>query len=313
MSPDPSPPSAGHTLRLVLLAILALQGLYFSLLFLRRLPKSAGHRPWRPSLPEGMTGFVTVFFDTLGIGSFATTTAIFRAWRLVPDELIPGTLNVGHTLSSVLSGFVFIALVPVAASTLFPMIAAAGLGAWLGAGIVAQLPRYRIRLGMGLALLAAVSIMVLTQLGLLPGGADALGLTGPRLAVAVLGNFALGGLMTLGIGLYAPCMILVSLLGMNPRAAFPIMMGSCAFLMPISGTRFVWEGRYHLSAAVGLTLGGIPALFIAAYLVKALPITVLRWVVIGVVLYTAITLFRAGYLELVSRRAPGSVNPEAVL
>src|SRR6266849_5772626 len=192
----PAASAPGHGLRMALLLVLTLFGVYFFLALLSGLRRVVGSpasassttpstRVWPPSAAEGATGFVTVFFDTFGIGSFATSTAMFRAWRLVPDELIPGTLNVGHTITSVLSAFVFIELVPVSASTLLSMIAAAGLGAWLGAGIVARLPRYRVRLGMGGALLVAAGVMLLTQLGLLPGGADALGLSGPRLAVAI--------------------------------------------------------------------------------------------------------------------------------
>ncbi|HVE79649.1 MAG TPA: sulfite exporter TauE/SafE family protein [Gemmatimonadaceae bacterium] len=301
----------GRELKLGLLVVIALFGVWFLRAFLAGLrrvargPSGPGAPPAaRPSAAELGTGFITVFFDTFGIGSFATTTAIFRARRLVPDELIPGTLNVGHTPSAVLSAFVFIGLVPVAAGTLLPMIAAAGLGAWLGSGIVARLARYRVRLGMGTALLVAACVMLLTQLGRLPGGGDALALHGARWAVAVLGNFVLGGLMTLGIGLYAPCMILISLLGMNPLAAFPIMMGSCAFLMTISGVRFLREERYHPSAALALTLGGIPALLIAAYAVKSLPVGAVRWVVIVVVLYTGLTLLDAGRRELKAAPAP---------
>jgi uncharacterized membrane protein YfcA len=269
---------------------------------------SGSTSPWAPSARESGTGFITVFFDTLGIGSFATTTTIFRTWRLVPDELIPGTLNVGHALAGVLGAFIFIGLVPVAPETLLPMIVAAGLGAWLGSGLVARLPRYRIRMGMGTALLVAATVMLLTQLGWLPGGGDALGLHGGRWMGAVVGNFVLGSLMTLGIGLYAPCMIMVSLLGMSPLAAFPIMMGSCAFLQPISGTRFLREGRHHLSASVGLTLGGVPALLIAAYIVKSLPLTAVRWVVLFVVCFTGMTLLRAGRREARALRL-GAIAP----
>ena len=299
-----------HALRMALLAALGALGLYFAAVFiagLREVGTNAGRV--RPTLQELVTGFVTVFFDTLGIGSFATTTAIFRAWRLVPDELIPGTLNVGHAIESVLSAFVFIEVVPVAASTLIPMVAASAVGAWLGSGVVAGLPRDRIRLGMGVALIVAASMMLMTQLGLFPAGADALGLDWPLLGLAVAGNLILGALMTLGIGLYAPCMILVSLLGLNPKAAFPIMMGSCAGLMPMAAARFVKTGRYHPSASVGLTLGGIPALFIAAYLVKSLPLDAIRWLVIVVVLYTAATLIRAALKD----RALALQQPEEVL
>ena len=289
--------------RVALLVSIGLLGLWFLRALLIRLRQAAGRRrAWAPSAGTSITGFVTTFFDTLGIGSFATTTTIFRTWHLVPDELIPGTLNVGHTIASVVGAFIFIGLVPVTAETLVPTIVASGLGAWLGSGVVAGLSRHRIRLGMGTTLLVAASIMLLTQLQWLPGGGEALGLHGWRWTVAVLGNFVLGSLMTLGIGLYAPCMIMVSLLGMHPLAAFPIMMGSCAFLMPIAGVRFLRENRYQLSASVGLTLGDVPGLLIAAYLVKSLPLTALRWVVMFVVFCTAMLLLQAGRREARTRR-----------
>ena len=137
--------------------------------------------------------------------------------------------------------------------------------------------------------------MLMSQLELVPGGGEALALRGARLWIGVAGNFALGALMTLGIGLYAPCMILVSLLGMNPGAAFPIMMGSCAFLMPIGGFRFIRQGSYSLSAAVTLTLAGLPAVLIAAYLVKKLPLHYVRWLVVVVVVYTAAMMLRSAW------------------
>jgi uncharacterized membrane protein YfcA len=248
-------------------------------------------------------GAVTNFFDTLGIGSFATTTTAFRLWKMVPDQLIPGTLNVGHTLPTVAQAFIYTKLIPVDALTLFSMIAAAVLGAWLGAGVVAQWPRRKIQIGMGTALLVAATLMLITQLQgmmgtrILPLGGDALGVRGILLVVAVAGNFLLGALMTLGIGLYAPCMILVSLLGMNPTAAFPIMMGSCAFLMPVGSLRFIRERAYSLPNALGLAIGGIPAVMVAALLVVSMNLNTVRWLVIGVVLYTAVTMLSAGATE----------------
>ena len=193
-----------------------------------------------PGSVELAIGFVTDFFDTLGIGNFATTTAAFKLFRLVPDERIPGTLNVGHTIPVVAEALIYVAIIQVDMTTLVAMIAAAVAGAWLGAGIVARLPRRAIQVGMGIALLIAASLLLLTLFGVLQRlSGDAVMLSGVTLGAAVLGNFALGALMTLGIGLYAPCMILVSLLGMNPTAAFPIMMGSCAFLMPVGSMRFI--------------------------------------------------------------------------
>lgn len=250
-----------------------------------------------PTVAGTTTGFVTNFFDTLGIGSFATSTSIFRQWRLVPDEIIPGTLNVGHTIPAIVQAFIFIRIVPVDGRTLAMMIAAAVCGAWLGAGVVSSWPRPRVQLGMGGALFAAAIIMSITLLGLLPGGGSDLRLDGPRLVAGVAGNFVLGALMTLGIGLYAPCMILVSLLGMNPTAAFPIMMGSCAFLMPVASARFIRAGSYSPRISLGLLLGGIPAVLIAAFIVKSLPLTTVRYLVVVVVLYTSVNLIRAARRE----------------
>ena len=249
----------------------------------------------RPGLSDALIGSVTNFFDTLGIGSFATTTAIFKFQRRVADEDIPGTLNVGHALPTVTQAFIFIAAVTVDLITLVSMIAASVAGAWLGAGIVSRLPRRAIQLAMGMALLIAALLLLAANLDWMPGGGDALGLSGGVLAFAVGVSFVLGALMMLGIGLYAPCLILVSLLGMNPLAAFPIMMGACAFLMPVGGASFIRSRRYKLRAALGLALGGIPSVLIAAYLVKSLPIAWLRWLVVGIVLYAAVLMLLSAF------------------
>jgi len=240
-------------------------------------------------------GAVTNFFDTLGIGSFATTTAMFRGFKMVPDRIIPGTLNAGHTLPTIVQAFFYIAVIPVDVVTLISMIAAAVLGAWLGAGIVAGWPKRYVQIGMGFALLAAATFFTMTNLGLFPAGSDALGVRGGLLIAAVAGNFLLGALMSLGIGLYAPCMVLISLLGMNATTAFPIMMGSCAFLMPVGSLKFIRERAYSLRVALGIALGGIPGVIIAAKIVKSLDLHTVRWLVIVVVLYTALTMLWAAF------------------
>ena len=262
-----------------------------------------------PTLGGLATGFFANFWDTLGIGSFATTTTIFRHWKMVRDEWIPGTLNVGHTIPTIVQAFIYTKIVPVDSKTLILMIVAAIAGAWLGAGVVARWPRRWVQIGMGLALVAAAVLMLLAQLQANPAGGDALGLTGTKLLLAVGGNFALGALMTLGIGLYAPCMILVSLLGMSPTTAFPIMMGSCAFLMPVASARFIRERSYHPGISVGLLLGGIPAVLIAAYIVKSLPLTAVRILVIVVVLYTAANLLISAFRERETSPAPAKPGP----
>jgi uncharacterized membrane protein YfcA len=272
------------------------------------------HKGW-PKPIETAIGFVTNFFDTLGIGSFAPTTSMFKLWRLVPDERIPGTLNVGHTLPTIVEAAIYITIISVVPLTLVLLIVAAVVGAWLGAGIVSKLPRQYVQIGMGVALLAAATLFILSNLrgsyfGLT---GDALGLTGTRLVVGVVVSFFLGALMTIGIGMYAPCMILVSLLGMNPKAAFPIMMGSCAFLMPIASLRFIRYQAFSMRAALGLALGGIPGVLIAAYIVKSLPLAAVRWLVVVVVLYAAAAMLRSAARHRASTEdEPVAVPEQAV-
>ena len=255
-------------------------------------------RAMRPA--DLVTGFVTDFFDTLGIGAFAPTTAIFKLQRRMADDEIPGTLNAGHALPTVVEALIFIAIVTLDLTTLVAMIAASVAGAWLGAGLVARAPRRLIQIGMGVALLIAAGLLLAKNLAWLPSGdGTALGLSGVVLLFAVCVNCLLGALMMLGVGLYAPCLILVTLLGMNPLAAFPIMMGSCALLMPVGGARLVRARRYSAGAALGLTLGGIPGVLCAAFIVRSLSIEWLRWLVVVVVIYAAV-------LMLMSARVPAA-------
>lgn len=279
----------------------------------RALPPGAPERAAVPRPIHLAIGFVTNFFDALGIGSFATTTTTFKLLRLVPDELIPGTMIAGHALPVVVQAFVFISVVQVDRTMLVLLVSAAILGGWLGAGIVSRLPRRPIQIGMAVALLMAALFMAMGMLGLFPAGGTALTLSPPALAVALVVNFVLGALLTLGIGNYGPSLIFYSLVGVDPRAAFPIMMGSGAFVAAAAGVRFIEKGRYHAQAALGLCLGGIPGVIVAVWLVKSLPLDAIRWMVIVVVVYTAVTLLRSASMEAGATRAKSARQPASSL
>jgi uncharacterized membrane protein YfcA len=238
-------------------------------------------------------GFATNFLDTLGIGSFATTTALFRMLREPADELIPGTLIAGHALPVLAQALIFINVVEVDPLQLGLLVAAAVAGGWLGAGIVSSLPRRGVQLGMGAALLTAAGFMVVGMADLFPTGGTAVSFAPAPFAAALAINFALGALLTLGIGNYAPSLVVFALLGISPRAAFPIMMGSGAFVALAAGARFVGRGRFHPRSALGLTVGGVPGVVAAVWLVTTLPLGALRWVALLVVLYTGVALVRA--------------------
>lgn len=280
--------------RLATLVALALFTLSYLAIWLRSLAKAPIDRPTPAALG---TGFITNFFDTLGIGSFATTTSIFKLTRMVPDQLIPGTLNAGHTIPTIFQAFIYIAVIEVDPTTLLLMIAGAVVGSWLGAAWVAGLPKHKAQLGVAFALLFAFVVLLLRQFDLFPAGGDALGLSGTKLAIAVSLNCVFAAISTLGIGFYAPCMTLVGLLGMNPTAAFPIMMGSSAFLMPVASAQFVRRQAYSPAVAVGLTLGGLCGVPLAAFVVKSMPLTVARWLVMAVILYSAVMMLRSAYTE----------------
>ncbi len=263
----------------------------------------------RPTAFECLIGFTVAFFDTLGIGSFAPTTAILKLRRIVADELIPGTLNVGLTVAAVTEAVIFVKSIVVDPLLLVTVVLSATAGAWLGAGVVARLPRRAIQITMGAALLIAGAVFTAVNLHALPGGGTAMSLEGWKFATAVGINFVLGALMSAGIGLYAPCMITLALLGMHPLAAFPIMMGACALLQPVASLRFFQTGKFAWGPSIGLTLGGIAGVLIAAYIVKSLPLAALRWLVIVVILYAAFAMLRSAARAAPERLAPVALEP----
>jgi uncharacterized membrane protein YfcA len=276
----------------VLLAALAVLSVAFTYVLYSTARK---HGELRPNVESIALGAITNFFDTLGIGSFAPTTAWLKLRKMVPDSFIPAVLNAGHAWPTFAQAFIFINLVKVDPVLLVACIAAAVAGSLVGAPIVVRVPVRVVQGFVGVALLVAAGLYALTNLGLMPGGGEALSLPAGPLAIAVFTHFVLGALMTFGIGLYAPSLITLSLLGLNPIAAFPIMMGACAFLMPVCGMKFLRADRIDRRVVIGLALGGVPLVLVAAFLVKSLPLETLRWGVVVVVLYAALLLLRSAF------------------
>ncbi len=283
-------------LKSVLGVLTAGYGLVFSVDFARNKDKLS-EASW---LGLGGTGFVSNFFDTLGIGSFAQQTAIFKFFKLVDDRFIPGTLHVGNTIPTICQAFIFMTVVEVAPLTLAVMAVAAPIGAVLGAGVVSKLPKRRIQLGLGLALLAVALAMLASLLKFFPLGGMATGLDGGKLVLAGAVSFVLGAIHTIGVGFFAPCMALIYALGMNPKVAFPIMMTSTAMIISTASIRFIKEKVYDRKASLAVMIGGIGGVLLAAYVIVSLPLTVLKWVVLAVILYAAVVMLRS------SRRGTGS-------
>ena len=235
-------------------------------------------------------GFAS-FCDTLGVGSFAIMTSCYKQFKLVDDEYLPGTLNCQSVLTSVAESLIFLTAVKVDPTTLIALVLSACLGTTIGAKIVAGWDRQLIRIVMSVALLIVAALLLAGQLKLFPLGGATLGLTGWKLVAGIIGNFVFGALMTVGIGLYAPCMTMIYLLGMNPLAAFPIMMCSGAFLSFFSAGSFLVLNRVNTRASLAVAIVGPIGVIIAAFLVKSMNMQVLAWLVTFVVIYTSFTMY----------------------
>ena len=274
----------------ILLAALALIGAAFVVALIR----TAIARGQFGIQPEAVAlGAVTNFFDTLGIGSFAPSTAWIKFRRLVPDSYIPIVLNTGHAPPSIVQALIFITLVQVDPFLLIGCILASVAGALVCAPLVQRMNVRTLQLIVSAALLIAAALFAARNLGLLPPGGSALSMPTGLMILAFVAHFVMGGLMTAGIGLYAPSLAVLSLMGLNPTAVFPIMMGSCASLMPSAGFSFLKSDRIDYRVVIGIAVGGIPAVVIAAYVVKSLPLDTLRWVVVAVVIYAAVVMLRS--------------------
>ncbi|MDR2741594.1 MAG: sulfite exporter TauE/SafE family protein [Treponema sp.] len=279
----------------IVLGVLILFGIIFLAFFVRDMilhKEEIKNLSW---IKCGILGFITNALNVLGIGSFATITAGLRLMKQTDDRLIPGTLNVSCTIPVILQAIVFIKAIEVDPVTLICMFASAIAGSYLGARIVVKLSEQLIRLVMGIALFIAAFLLLAGKFGWLPAGGDTFGISGGKLIVAATGNFFLGALMTAGIGLYGPCMALVYLLGMSPAAAFPIMMGSCAFLLPVASFKFMREGAYDRRSSLVLQISGTAGILTATFVLLSLPIEIFRWIVIIVLIYTSFNLLVTFY------------------
>ena len=237
-----------------------------------------------------LIGIIANFFDTLGIGSFAPSTTAFKLTKSVDDVNIPGTLNVGDTVPVCIEAFLFFGFVDMDILTLVSMIVASIAGAYLAAGVVSKFNRKKVRFAMFIAMFILATIMLCKLLGVGPFGevGTAMGVRGIKLVIAIVVNFILGGLMSIGVGLYAPCMALCVLLGLDTGCAFPAMMGSCAFLMAYGNSpKFIQEGRYDPVACWTQAIGGAVGVLLAYYVVKSLSLRTLTFVVVAVCYITS--------------------------
>ena len=275
----------------VLLIPLALAAIFYGVV----LGRAALARRAVPGFEAIALGAITNFFDTLGVGSFAPTMAWLKFRKMVPDKLIPCTMLVGHTPPAMTQGFIFLILLGVLVDPvlLIGCVLATLAGGLLGVSLVIRTKVWVVQLIVGFALILAACMYALTNLHLMPGGGTATSLPLPLMLIAIAANFVCGVLLNFGIGNYAPTLILLSLLGMDPRLCFPIMAAGAALTAAGASMRYISIGEIDLRIAAGIAVGGIPATLVAAFIVKNMSLETLRWLVVGVVLYAALVMLKA--------------------
>ncbi|MES2119129.1 MAG: TSUP family transporter [Pseudomonadota bacterium] len=296
----------------MLIALLIPVGLAV-LLFALVLLRAAIRQSATPNLEALVVGVVVNFFDTLGIGSFAPTTAWLKFRGLVPDRLIPPTMLVGLTPPSMMEAIIFLLLLGVLVDPvlLVGSVLALLVGGLLGAPLVARTRVWIVQLVVAIALVLAATAYAMTNLQLFPGGGAANSLPLTLMIIAIIANFGFGLLLNFGVGNYAPTLVMLSLMGMDPRLCFPIMAGGAAITGAGASIRHIKLGNADLRIALGLAIGGIPAVLVAAFLVKSMPLEMLRWLVCVVVIYAAAVMFHSAYKGRREHKAEPATAPIA--
>ena len=275
------------------------------------LARTAIARRARPTVEALALGAVVNFFDTFGIGSFAQTTAWMKFRRMVPDRLIPPTMIAGLTPPAMVESIIFLILLGVRVDPvlLFGGAMATFAGGIVGAPLVVRARAWIVQMTVAIGLLLAGIAFVLAILGQLPAGGTASGLPLGLTIVAIAASFVFGLLANFGVGNYAPTLAMLSLMGMDPHYCFPIMASGASLMGAGSSIRFVRMPDIDLRIVIGLTLGGIPAVLVAALIVKQMDVDVLRYVITVVVFYTAAVMARAAIKGHREHRNQGATAP----
>ena len=267
-----------------------------------------------PTAESLILGAIVSFFDTLGIGCFAPTTAWFKFRKMVPDRLIPPTMLVGLTSGAMVESVIFLILLGVYLDPvlLFGCSIAVLMGGLVGAPLVARARVWIVQLIVSIGLVLAAAAYAMTNLHLFPGGGTATGLPLGLTILAITFNFGFGILLNFGVGNYAPTLVILSLMGMNPRLCFPIMAVGASLMGAGASVRHIQIGQIDLRIVMGLAIGGIPAVLVAALIVKTMPLEILRWLVLVVVLYTATVMARAAWQGRREHKAESATAPVVV-
>ncbi|AQP54506.1 hypothetical protein CBF34_01520 [Vagococcus penaei] len=276
----------------VLLGLIVLVNLSFLIIFIKDLMSHKQELKEEPASSKGLpfSSFIIFFLSTFGISDFAIGTVLYPKMKWVSMKKLPGTLNTQCVIPVATMALSYISSIDVGVKTLVVCIVAQVIGAYIGPRFVVKLPERTIKLFVGFGLIVAAFLIFAGQVNWIPSNGTATELYGIKLVITALLLFAYGALNNIGIGSYALTMVTVYLMGMNPIAAFPIMMGACTFSIPVGSIQFVKFGEYSRKITLFTSTFGVLGVLVAVFLVKSLNTYMLKWLVIIVLLYSSYTM-----------------------
>ncbi|MGX7418711.1 sulfite exporter TauE/SafE family protein [Carnobacterium gallinarum] len=276
----------------ILIGLIILINGYFIVMFVKDLISHKDEVMKEPASTKILpfSSFIIFFLSTFGISDFAIGTVLYPKLNWVSIKKLPGTLNTQCVIPVAAMALSYITSIDVGIKTLAVCIICQVIGAYIGPRFVVKLPERTIKIFVGIGLIIAAILIFAGQMNWIPSNGTATELFGGKLILARFLLFVYGALNNIGIGSYALTMVTVYLLGLNPIAAFPIMMGACTFSVPIGSSQFIKFNQYSRKITLFTAIFGVLGVLVAVFLVKSLNTVMLKWLVILVLIYSAYTM-----------------------
>jgi uncharacterized membrane protein YfcA len=280
------------TITTAILTLIVIVNGFFAIRFLLDLIKNKCEFKNEPGndLLLAISSSVIFFFSSFGISDFAVSTILYRKMKWLTDKRLPGTLNTQCVIPVAVMALAFISVIQVDIVTLSICIIAQVIGAYFGPRFVVKLTPRSIRIFMGTGLMIATLFILISKFHFIPSGGTAIALSHTKLAIAAGCLFVFGALNNIGIGSYAPTMMTIYALGMNPAVAFPIMMGAATFSVPIGSMEFIKYGQYSRKITLFAATFGVLGVLMGVYLINQLDVSLLQWIVAAILFYSGISM-----------------------
>lgn len=276
----------------VILILVAVVNGFFAVAFIRDVLQHQQETKAENGNPVVMaiSQFLIYFLSTFGISDFAIGASLYPKMKWVSDKNLPGTLNTACVIPVAAMALAYISTINVALATLLVPIVAQVVGAYVSPNYVVKLPAQKIKILVIIGLFVAALIILAGKLSLMPAGGSETALSVPKLIILGVLSFIYGAFNNMGIGSYSLTMATVYALGLSPSVAFPIMMGACTFSVPVGSMQFIKLKSYSRKITLFSAVFGVIGVLVAAFVVKSLDVSLLQWLALAVILYSAVSM-----------------------